>query len=218
MSPNGNLLIARRFDAGRIGVAFGLSSERREFGSDNVETGGAWSGNRLTGFELRDYLPNRERHALSVSLDWRPDATRQLYLRAFASQFSDSEVRDRLTIGSVASTAATPGGAFAEGQSVTARAERRLRQRKYTQEIQSVVAGAEAELAGWGGECLSRVGAGERGHAGVDQRRPLSAEQRGGRELHELARSAALRAGLAVAAWLLRIEQLHAAAALQRRH
>ena len=71
VSPNGNLLIARRFDAGRIGVAFGLSSERREFGSDNVETGGAWTGNRLTGFELRDYLPNRERHALSVSLDWR---------------------------------------------------------------------------------------------------------------------------------------------------
>lgn len=158
VSPNGNLLIARRFDAGRIGVAFGLSSERREFGSDNVETGGAWTGNRLTGFELRDYLPNRERHALSVSLDWRPDSTRQLYLRAFASQFSDSEVRDRLTIGNVANAAATPGGAFAEGQSVTARAERRLRQRKYTQEIQSVVVGGEAELAGWGVSAVLGLG------------------------------------------------------------
>lgn len=150
VSPNASLLITRRFDAGRIGLAFGLSSERREFGSDNVETGGAWTGNRLTGIELRDYLPNRERHALSASLDWRPDATRQLYLRAFASQFSDSEVRDRLTVGSVGNTAATPGGAFAEGQGVTARAERRLRQRKYTQEIQSLVLGGEAALAGWG--------------------------------------------------------------------
>ena len=57
---------------GKLGVALGISLEKREFGSDNVETGGAWTGSgsdaKVGGFELRDYLPVRERRALAIKL------------------------------------------------------------------------------------------------------------------------------------------------------
>ncbi|MGM9516913.1 TonB-dependent receptor [Roseateles sp. DB2] len=147
---NANLLWARRFgESRRLGLAVGLSTEKRRFGSDDVETGGAWTEGRLSGFELRDYLPVRERKAFSVNLDYRPQEGESYYLRAFASRFSDDEVRDRLTLGNVASSAATPGGLFAEGQVVTARAERRLRQRKYTQGISAFSVGTEHQMEDW---------------------------------------------------------------------
>jgi TonB-dependent receptor len=148
-SPSGSLLWASRFLDGKLGLAVGVGAEKRKFGSDNVETGGAWTAGRLSGFELRDYLPVRERKAVSASVDFRPSAGQSYYLRGFLSQFSDDEVRDRLTIGNVASSATTPGGTFAEGQTVTARAERRMRQRKYTQEIQSLTVGTEQQWADW---------------------------------------------------------------------
>ncbi|MBB2487854.1 TonB-dependent receptor [Mitsuaria sp. WAJ17] len=147
---NAHLLWARRFgESQRLGVAVGLSTEKRRFGSDDVETGGAWTEGRLSGFELRDYLPARQRKAFSANLDYRPGDGESYYLRAFFSRFSDDEVRDRLTLGSVANSTATPGGLFAEGQVVSARAERRLRQRQYTQGIDSLNLGTEQRLAGW---------------------------------------------------------------------
>jgi TonB-dependent receptor len=140
-SPNGSVLWAQRFMDGKLGVAAGLSAEKRKFGSDNVETGGAWDGNRLSGFELRDYLPVRERHAGALNLDYRPDATSSYGLHGFVSRFSDDEVRDRLTVSNV------KGGDLAEGQTDTARVERRLRQRKFTQEIRSLSAVADRRIA-----------------------------------------------------------------------
>ncbi|GGY34814.1 TonB-dependent receptor [Pseudoduganella albidiflava] len=142
-SPNANLLWAQRFAGGKLGVAAGLSGERRKFGSDNVETGGAWSGDRLEGFELREYLPVRERYAAALNLDWRPDAASSYALRGFVSRFSDDEVRDRLTVGNL------ENDDLAEGETGEARVERRLRQRKYTQEIRSLTASADRRLAGW---------------------------------------------------------------------
>lgn len=148
-SPNASLLWAGRFMDGKLGLAIGAGAEKRSFGSDNVETGGAWTAGRLSGFELRDYLPVRERKAVSASLDFRPAAGQSYYLHGFLSSFSDDEVRDRLTVGNVAAGTATPGGTFAEGQVVTPRVERRLRQRKYTQEIQSLTVGTKQKLADW---------------------------------------------------------------------
>ncbi|XYJ10315.1 TonB-dependent receptor [Telluria sp. B2] len=131
-SPSANLLWAQRFLDGKLGVAAGVSGEKRKFGSDNVETGGAWDGRRLSGFELRDYLPQRERRAAAVNLDYRPDAATSVALRGFVSRFSDDEVRDRLTVSNF------DGDDVAEGDTDSARVERRLRQRKYTQEIRSL--------------------------------------------------------------------------------
>jgi len=142
-SPSAGMLWASRFGDGKFGVAVGLSGEKRKFGSDNVETGGAWDGERLTGFELRDYLPVRERRAAALNLDYRPAAGNSWFLRSFLSRFSDDEVRDRLTVSNVS------GGALAEGVPATARLERRIRQRKYTQEIQSTVFGTQQKLGAW---------------------------------------------------------------------
>ena len=142
-SPNGGLLWAQRFMDGKLGVAAGLSIEKRKFGSDNVETGGSWDGERLEGVELRDYLPVRERKAAALNVDFRPQAGSSYYLRSLLSRFSDDEVRDRLTISNVA------GGGLTEGASATARAERRLRQRKFTQEIRSLVLGTEQQWGDW---------------------------------------------------------------------
>ncbi|MFZ6747532.1 TonB-dependent receptor [Undibacterium sp. Ren11W] len=146
-SPNLGMAWADRFMDGKLGVAAGISLEKREFGSDNVETGGAWSGTgadaKLGGFELRNYLPVRERRAFALNLDFRPGKDSAYFLRSFMSDFSDDEVRDRLTISNIA------GGAVAEGATASARAERRLRQRKYTQNISSVVLGTEQKYRHW---------------------------------------------------------------------
>ncbi|WUR16143.1 TonB-dependent receptor [[Empedobacter] haloabium] len=142
-SPSANLLWAQRFADGRLGVAAGLSGERRKFGSDNVETGGAWTDTGLTGFELRDYLPQRERYAGALNLDYRLGPGSTYALRAFASRFADDEVRDRLTVSN------PKRGALAEGVTDTARLERRIRQRKTTQEIRSLVASTDQQRGDW---------------------------------------------------------------------
>ncbi|HEX5344684.1 MAG TPA: TonB-dependent receptor [Duganella sp.] len=142
-SPSGSVLFADRFLDGKLGVAGGLSYEKREFGSDNVETGGAWKDGKLAGVEFRDYLPTRERRAAALNLDYHPDNGSKYFLRSFISDFSDDEVRDRLTISNIA------GGSVAEGQTASARGERRLRQRKYTQTIKSLVLGTEQKWDQW---------------------------------------------------------------------
>ncbi|MBC3876613.1 TonB-dependent receptor [Undibacterium sp. FT79W] len=142
-SPNAGALWADRFLDGKLGIAAGISAEKRSFGSDNVETGGAWDNNRLGGIEFRDYLPERERHAYALNLDYRASREQQYYLRSFLSDFSDDEVRDRLTVSNFS------GSSISEGNTSTARAERRLRQRKYTQQISSFVAGTEQHISGW---------------------------------------------------------------------
>ncbi|MEW6024105.1 MAG: TonB-dependent receptor [Pseudomonadota bacterium] len=141
-SPNANLLWAQRFLDGKLGIAAGVSGEKRKFGSDNVETGGAWDGDRLSGFELRDYLPQRERRAAAVNLDYRPDAATSFALRGFVSRFSDDEVRDRLTVSDFGNDDVL------EGETDSARVERRLRQRKYTQEIRSLTGSFDSRFAG----------------------------------------------------------------------
>ena len=142
-SPSAGALWAQRFLDGKLGVAAGVSAEKRAFGSDDVETGGAWSNGRLSSLELRDYLPVRKRAAFAVNLDYRPEAGSSWFLRSFLSEFSDNEVRDRLTISNIA------GGSLADGETGTARAERRLRQRKYTQQIRSLVLGTQQKSGDW---------------------------------------------------------------------
>jgi TonB-dependent receptor len=142
-SPSGGALWAQRFLDGKLGVAGGISAEKRSFGSDDVETGGAWANGRLSSLELRDYLPVRKRGALALNLDYRPEAGNSWFLRSFLSEFSDNEVRDRLTLSNIA------GGSLAAGETGTARAERRIRQRKYTQQVRSLVLGTQQKSGDW---------------------------------------------------------------------
>lgn len=163
-SPAFGLFWADRFMDGKLGIAFGASYEHRKLASDDVETGGAWTPTgRVTAFELRNYLPVRENQALGLNLDYHPQPGQSAYLRTFRSTFSDDEMRDRLTISNIT------GGSAAEGDTVTARAERRLRQRKYTRKIDSLVLGGDIALDQW-----TLAGSLGRSTAGEDQPNALN--------------------------------------------
>lgn len=140
-SPKFGALWADRFLDGKLGIAAGLSTEKRKFGSDNVETGGAWKGDKLGEFERRDYRITRERDALALNLDYRPAAGATYYLRGFASRFSDDEVRNAQVI------------EFADEQAPgalgDAKVKRELKAREETQKIESFVFGGEHNIAAW---------------------------------------------------------------------
>ena len=142
-NPFGGVLWADRFMDGTLGVAVGLSGEKRKFASDDVETGGGWSSGKLTSVDLRDYQPVRERKALALNLDYRPTKNQAYYAKTFWSAFSDDEIRDRLSISNIT------GGSAAEDTSFNARAERNLRQRKYTRDIKSLVLGGSNTWDDW---------------------------------------------------------------------
>jgi TonB-dependent receptor len=140
-SPGGSLVWSDLFAGGKLGVALGFSHEQRKFGSDNVETGGAWDDDALEGFERRDYRIVRERTALALNLEWKPESGQLFYARALASRFADDEQRQAHVIEfDEAQTAGTLGDA----ESV-----RELRDRKETQTIHSLSLGADVWLADW---------------------------------------------------------------------
>lgn len=140
-SPNAALVWSDRFAGGQLGLAVGLSHEQRKFGSDNVETGGAWDGAQLESFERRDYRITRERTGVAANLEYRPAADRQFTLRWLHSRFSDDEQRQAHAL------------EFAEAQAEGARGEaesvRELRDRKETQTIRSLSLGSDLKLADW---------------------------------------------------------------------
>ncbi len=142
-SPAASLLGATRLMDGTLGIAAALNVDRRKFGSEDVETDGAWSAGKLTGVELRHYRPNRDRAAFAANVDYKPSAEQSYSMHLLLARFSDDEERDRLTISNIT------GGSVAEGATATVRAERRLRARKYTREIGSLVLGTEQDLGDW---------------------------------------------------------------------
>src|SRR5690606_404899 len=100
-SPKIAVTASNKFSRGdgtdNLGVAFGVSSFKREFGSDNVETGGAWDLKegeaRLEEVEQRDYRITRKRSGLTLNLDYRPTENTDLYWRNLYSEYTDSEIR-----------------------------------------------------------------------------------------------------------------------------
>jgi TonB-dependent receptor len=80
----------------RLGVAGALTWENRKFGSDNIETGGAWDfddGAALEEIEQRDYSIERERIGAALNLDLELGMDTSLYLRTLYSEYSDDEQR-----------------------------------------------------------------------------------------------------------------------------
>ena len=147
-SPKFSGAISDRFSLGdgidNFGVAAALSWNKRDFGSDNVETGGAWDfndGARLNSFEQRVYDISRERTGGGLNFDYKPDDETQLYLRTLYSRFKDSETRN--------STSLEFDKPQAAGELGKAKAKRKLKQREETQEIQSYVFGGERMLGLW---------------------------------------------------------------------
>ena len=147
-SPKFSGAASDRFSLGdgvdNFGVAAALSWQQRDFGSDNVETGGDWDfedGARLEQFEQRDYDIRRERSGLGLNFDYRPDDFSSYYLRTLYSRFKDTETRN--AAGVEFADAQLPGEAGdAEGW-------RELKDREETQEIQSYVLGGEHLIDQW---------------------------------------------------------------------
>jgi TonB-dependent receptor len=132
---------ADRFAGGRLGVALAVSRDERRFASDNVETGGAWEDGRLEELELRRYTILRARTGAAFSLDWRPEAGRQLYLRGFASRFTDDEQRQSLAV--------EFDDALAPGELGDGTAVRGLKARKETARTGSLALGGSLDVSGW---------------------------------------------------------------------
>ena len=137
-------------DENNLGVAFGISSFKREFGSDNVETGGAWDfedGARLEELEQRDYRITRERSGLTLNLDYNPSENTDLYWRNLYSEYSDSEIRLANVVEFVDEEG--EGTSVAEGEVNTAEVQRELKDRKETQKILSTSVGGQTRLDKW---------------------------------------------------------------------
>ncbi|KQW50731.1 MULTISPECIES: TonB-dependent receptor [unclassified Roseateles] len=140
--PRAGLTFADRFADGKLGLAVSVSRDQRRFASDNVETGGAWDEDgKLEELELRRYTILRSRTGAAMSLDWRPAAGQQLYLRGFASRFTDDEQRQSLA---VEFEDAQGAGELGEGTVV-----RSLKARKETARTASLALGGSVEAAGW---------------------------------------------------------------------
>ncbi len=128
-----------------VGVAFGVSSFKRKFGSDNVETGGSWDfdGDEalLEELEQRDYQITRERSGLTLNLDYKAGDNTDLYWRNLYSEYTDSEIRLANVI--------EFEDALAEGEVGTAEVERELKDRTETQKILSTSLGGQTRLDKW---------------------------------------------------------------------
>ncbi|MBX9753220.1 MAG: TonB-dependent receptor plug domain-containing protein, partial [Pseudomonadaceae bacterium] len=141
-SPKFSGAISDRFSLGEgtdnFGVAAAASWGERDFGSDNVETGGNWDfadGARLEKLEQRDYAISRERAGLGVNFDYQADDLNSYFLRTLYSRYKDTETRN------------SAGLKFEDAQATGAQGKskgfRELKEREETQDIQSYVVGSE---------------------------------------------------------------------------
>jgi TonB-dependent receptor len=139
--PRGSVTFADRFLGNTLGVALALSADQRRFASDNVETGGAWDGDKLEEFELRRYEILRERIGGALNLDYKPAAGRHFYLRGFSSHFDDSETRQSQAVSfSKAQAADTLGSATVS---------RGLKSRDEKNRSESLAVGTELQFEAW---------------------------------------------------------------------
>jgi TonB-dependent receptor len=152
-SPKASLDFSRNY--GDWGVAGGLSYYRRQFETDNVETGG-WDEAGGVAFapevEYRDYDVERERLGATLSFDWRANADTSLYTRLLFAQFDDQEYRRRLIFDLEdatprSGTADTAVINSADGERFTV--IRDIKDRFESQEIRSIVVGGRTDMDAW---------------------------------------------------------------------
>ena len=149
----GSLTASNRFGTGRefgLLVSASYSKTRRQV--DNVEN--VWfyrdrpEGGEVATIEetlFKDYDTRRERQAVNATLEWRPTAESKLYLRYVYSEYTDDEFRNRLGLqwdGGILQTGATNTTATYAGMRIS----KQFRHRILRNEINSFVAGGEAQL------------------------------------------------------------------------
>ncbi|WP_235985952.1 TonB-dependent receptor [Acinetobacter baretiae] len=143
-SPKFSGAISNRFNLfggeDNFGVAAALSYQNRKFGSDNVETEGAWTGQGINKISMRYYDIERKRLGAGLNFDWRTDSG-QYYLKTLYSSFDDTESRYARNVKfdspCVVNTACT------------GKVTRALKAREEDQTIQSYVLGGKQQLGLW---------------------------------------------------------------------
>jgi TonB-dependent receptor len=148
-SPKLSATFSDKFSVGdgeeNFGVAFGASRFKREFGSDNVETGGEWEledGEVLLGeLQQRDYQIIRERSGLTLNLDYKPDSSTHLYWRNLYSEYTDAEVR--------LANVVKFNDPAAVGVATSASVAREIKDRTETQKIISTSLGGQTHFDKW---------------------------------------------------------------------
>jgi len=147
-SPKFSGAVTQKFSVGggtdNLGIAAAFSWQRRDFGSENVETGGGWDfddGARMEETAHRDYRIRRERRGLGLNFDFRPDAVSSYYLRTLQSRYQDNETRNAAVVEFEDPVAA--------GERGTGEGMRELKHRTETQRVGSVVLGGERMMGMW---------------------------------------------------------------------
>ena len=138
-----------------FGIAIAASWFDRDFGSDNIESGG-WpddletvGGQTFKGaeeIEQRSYTVNRERIGLAANLDWRSDRS-QFYWRNLYSEFSDQEYRMRNEFKFDDGDAVSGDSSSAQWQDAVI--EKSMKDRLEEQTILSSVLGGEHYVNQW---------------------------------------------------------------------
>lgn len=143
-SPKFSGAISNRFSIlggeDNFGVAAAVSYQNRKFGSDNVETGGEWTGQGVDKVAMRYYDIERERLGAGLNFDFRTDSG-EYYLKTLYSKFVDTESRNAMKV-----KYTTP--CFVD-QVCSGKVTRALKTRKETQDIQSYVLGGKQQFGMW---------------------------------------------------------------------
>ncbi|MBD3728974.1 MAG: TonB-dependent receptor [Sphingomonadales bacterium] len=154
VTPKGSLDFSKRLGE-NIGISGGVSYYKREFETDNVETGGNWStdGNGVDfsdEIQYRDYDVTRERINGSLSLDFLLSSTTTAYIRGNWSQFDDHEYRRRTTILlSEDPTSGDANSAYFSDADGRIEVRRDTKDRFERQRIRSIVVGSDTDTGEW---------------------------------------------------------------------
>lgn len=153
VTPKGSVDFATRL-SDNFGISGGFSYYKRQFETDNIETGGwktAENGVVYTDEpEYRDYDVTRKRIGATLNMDWRPSDTTKLYARGIYNQFDDHEYRRRLAFvfdEEPASGDADSANFTDEDGRIEVR--RDLKDRFERQRIKSLVLGGTTETGPW---------------------------------------------------------------------
>lgn len=142
----------------RLGVAASISYDQRKFGSNNVETGGAWDFDgtaALEELEQRDYTIERTRLGAALNFDYEINANHHLFLRNLYSRFTDDEQRqgNKIEFGELELNddldLEFEGAAREAGDTGLAEIKKELKDREETQEILSTTFGGEHFVDDW---------------------------------------------------------------------
>ena len=147
---SGTFTNAFDFAGGELGLALSISTNEREFGTDNLEADGGWAEDNGVRYheelEMRNYEITRKRNGLALNVDFRASETSSYFFRTLYSDFSGQEFRNRIEF------KLDKGDLEYDSDSLTSsdtRMQRELKDRYEAQEILSLQVGGEHLIGEW---------------------------------------------------------------------